>query len=94
MKVRKAEIEEILGDSRNTFMLVVAYTAILEFDRSDLLYMQKEVSTQVQTIWARLSGATMQLYETSYPSNLFKNLTKCRELAKEMMKPSALLAQS
>ncbi len=26
MKMRKAEIEEILGDSRNTFVLIVAYT--------------------------------------------------------------------
>lgn len=87
---------KLIATHGNRFVLHMVFRslppAVLNFDRNDLPAMQKEVSAKVFTVWAQLSGATVQLYETSYPATLFKNLRKCRELAEEMTKPAALLS--
>jgi hypothetical protein len=45
---------------------------------------RKAVPNAINGILERLIAATEKLYEDSYPSNLFKNLTKCEALAEEL----------
>lgn len=85
---------KLIATHGNRFVLHMVFNSLspATLDDNDLLATKKAASSVVQNIWAQLSGAAMQLYETSYPATLFKNLSKCRELAKEMTKPSGLLA--
>lgn len=75
---------KLIATHGNRFILHMAFRAGLDPNNADLDSTLKAVPGVVVDVWADLFGATMKLYEASYPSNLFKNLTKCRELAKEI----------
>ena len=75
---------KLIATHGNRFILHMAFRSSLDSDDADLDATKKRVPSTVETILQRLINATAKLYESSYPSNLFKNLTKCKELAKEM----------
>jgi hypothetical protein len=80
---------KLIATHGNRFILHMVFRSGLDPDNPDLAATLARVPDAVVNSWADLFGATMKLYEASYPSNLFKNLTKCRELAKEISKMAA-----
>jgi len=74
----------LIATHGNRFVLHMIFRSDVGPDGGDLEAARKAVPLAVQNTLTRLIDATLKLYESSYPSNLFKNLSKCRELAKEM----------
>ena len=58
--------------------------ASLDPENADLAGIKSTVPNAVVAVLDVLIEATKKLYDQSYPSNLFKNLTECKELSKEM----------
>jgi hypothetical protein len=81
----------LIATHGNRFVLHMIFRSGLDPDSTDLEATLKQVPDAVLSVLEKLIQATMALYDSSYPSNLFKNQTKCRELAKYM---TALAATS
>jgi len=75
---------KLIATHGNRFILHMVFRSGLDPGNPDLDATLKAVPQAVVNAWSELFNAVMDLYEASYPSNLFKNLTKCRELAKEI----------
>lgn len=74
----------LIATHGNRFVLHVAFRSALDPDSVDLEAIRKKVPTAVEAILKQLIAATVKLYDSSYPSNLFKNLKKCKALGQEM----------
>lgn len=75
---------KLIATHGNRFILHRVFRSGVDPDNADLEATLIAVPGAVINAWVSLYQATIRLYEASYPSNLFKNLTKCRELSKEM----------
>ncbi len=75
---------KLIATHGNRFVLHMAFHSNLDPNNADLEATRKAIPDVVKMILIGLISATMKLYDSSYPSNLFKNLSKCKELAKEM----------
>lgn len=75
---------KLIATHGNRFVLHMVFRSGLDPDGSDLDATREAVPPAVKSTLSSLIDATKKLYESSYPSNLFKNLTKCRNLASEM----------
>jgi hypothetical protein len=76
----------LIATHGNRFVLHMIFRSGVDPNNVDLDATIKTLHETVIDVLAGLIDATVKLYESSYPSNLFKNLTKCRELANEMTK--------
>jgi len=75
---------KLIATHGNRLVLYMALRSGLDPNDSDLEATKKKVPETINPIVERLIEATGRLYESSYPGNLFKNLTKCKNIAKEM----------
>lgn len=75
---------KLIATHGNRFVFHMACRFGLDPDDPDLNGTRNKVPHTVATVLRRLIDATIKLYDTSYPSNLFKNLTKCKDLATEL----------
>lgn len=80
---------KLIATHGNRFVLHMVFRSMDPDVVTDVNSMRRRIGPAVLEILDQLVATTMKLYEASYPSNLFKNLTKCRELAKEMTSPVA-----
>jgi hypothetical protein len=75
---------KLIATHGNRFVLHMLFQVAVDLDKFDMASANKIVTHGLKNILASLIDATMKLYKDSYPSNLFKNLSKCRDLAKEI----------
>jgi hypothetical protein len=73
---------KLIATHGNRFILHMAQRSALDINKIEEA--RKAVPNAINGILERLIAATEKLYEDSYPSNLFKNLTKCEALAEEL----------
>lgn len=74
----------LIATHGNRFVLHMIFRSEINLDNIDLDGIRKQIPLSVTVVMTKLIMATKKLYEGSYPSNLFKNLTKCKSLADEM----------
>jgi hypothetical protein len=89
LKIYQSESEgkaKLIATHGNRFVLHMIFRALDPDKANDVNAMRQSIEEAVRTTLDRLITATMNRYESSYPSNLFKNLTKCRELATVVQK--------
>lgn len=87
--------ERLVAIHGNRFILHLVFKAapseLLGNTKTKLDTFLASVPDVTDRIRKKVLDATMALYPTAYPSNLFKNVTKCRELAKAIDKQKAVL---
>lgn len=77
--------DRLIATHGNRFVLHIVFQSGLNLDDENLEDTIERAKSEVGATLNRLIEATISLYETSYPSNLFKNLTKCRDLKTHML---------
>jgi len=78
--------DRLIATHGNRFLLHIIFRYHVKLESSDWEAMRKALPNSVNVELNRLIEVTKERYETSYPSNLFKNLTKCKDLANELAK--------
>jgi hypothetical protein len=84
LKTYQSESEgkaKLIATHGNRFVLHMIFRSMDPDKVDDVNALRQNIEEAVRTTLDQLIAATMKLYEASYPSNLFKNLAKCRELA-------------
>jgi hypothetical protein len=80
----------LIATHGNRFVLHMIFQSGIDLNDENLDATIELAKSQAATTLSELIEATMSLYETSYPSNLFKNLSKCRELKKYMVDAASI----
>jgi hypothetical protein len=75
---------KLIATHGNRFVLHMVFRSGVDPDNADLEVARKTIPKTVETTLSGLITATTKLYDSSYPSNLFKNLGKCKKLAEQM----------
>ncbi len=78
----------LIATHGNRVVLHSVFQSGLDLNDPDLAATLDKAKSAVEPTLNKLIDATVKRFESSYPSNLFKNLTKCRDLASEMLSES------
>jgi len=81
IQLEHAGREGLIAVHGNRFILHLMFKAIREADISDLDIKKTYVDQEIENIFNKVVQAKNEHFESSYPANLFKNRTKCAELA-------------
>jgi hypothetical protein len=67
---------KLIATHGNRFVLHMIFRSLDPNKIDDVNAIHQHIEEVVRTMLDQLIAATMKLYEASYPSNLFKNLTR------------------
>jgi len=81
---------KLIATHGNRFVLHILFRSGVDVRNSDSDATRKQIPAVVKQAVNGLIAATTKAYADAYPSNLFKNLSKCKELEKEMFRPSSI----
>lgn len=77
--------ERLIAVHGNRFILYLIFNAIRKANIQDLDAKIAFVEQEIENIFIKVVKAKNEYFESSYPANLFKNRTKCTELARHIL---------